>query len=38
MRLLMEIDLAQITLGGKPMNMPVFGGRIVSGSPFTIIN
>lgn len=38
MRLLIEIDLAQITLGGKPMNMPVFGGRIVAGSAFTIIN
>lgn len=38
MRVLMELDLAQITLGGKPMNMPMFGGRTVSGSAFTIIN
>lgn len=38
MRVLMEIDLAQTTLGGKPMNTPIFGGRIMSGSAFTIIN
>ena len=38
MRVLMELDLAQTTLGGKPMNMSPFGGRIVSGSAFTIIN
>lgn len=37
-RLLIEIDLAQITLGGKPMNTPMFGGRVISGSAFTIIN
>jgi len=37
-RVLMEIDLALITLGGKPLNMPMFGGRTVSGSAFTIIN
>lgn len=38
MRVLMELDLAQITLGGKPMNMPMFGNRVISGSAFTIIN
>lgn len=38
MRVLIEIDLAQITLGGKPMNMPMFGGRVISGSAFQIIN
>lgn len=38
MRVLMEIDLAQAALGGKPMNVPMFGGRIMSGSSFTIIN
>jgi hypothetical protein len=38
MRVLIEIDLAQITLGGKPMNMPMPGGRIISGSAFTIMN
>jgi hypothetical protein len=37
-RVLMEIDLAQITLGGKSLNMPMFGGRTVSGSAFQIIN
>jgi len=37
-RVLVELDLAQITLGGKPMNMPMFGPRIMSGSAFTIIN
>ena len=37
MRVLVELDLAQTTLGGKPMNM-WFGGRIMSGSAFTIIN
>ncbi len=37
-RVLMEIDLALITLGGKPMNLPMFGGRVMSGSAFTIIN
>lgn len=36
MRLLVEIDLAQTALGGKPTNQPAFGGRIMSG--FTIIN
>ena len=38
MRVLIEIDLAQITLGGKPLNMPPFGGRVISGSGFTIMN
>jgi hypothetical protein len=38
MRVLIEIDLAQITLGGKPMNMPMPGGRVISGSAFQIIN
>jgi hypothetical protein len=38
MRVLMEIDLAQTALGGKPMSQPTFGGRIMSGSAFTIIN
>jgi hypothetical protein len=38
MRVLIEIDLAQITLGGKPMNLPMFGGRVISGSAFTIMN
>jgi hypothetical protein len=37
-RVLVEIDLAQITLGGKPMNLQMFGGRGMSGSAFTIIN
>lgn len=32
MRLLLEIDLAQITLGGRPINAPMFGGRIMSGT------
>ena len=37
MRVLLEIDLAQSALGGKPMNMqPTFGGRIYSGTVFTI--
>ena len=31
MRVLMEIDLAQTTLGGKTMNGPPLGGRIMSG-------
>jgi hypothetical protein len=38
MRVLIEIDLAQITLGGKPMNMPSFGIRVISGSAFHIMN
>ena len=38
MRVLIEIDLAQITLGGKPLNLPMFGGRVISGSAFTIMN
>jgi hypothetical protein len=38
MRVLVEIDLAQTALGGKPMGQPTFGGRIMSGSAFTIIN
>ena len=38
MRVLIEIDLAQITLGGKPLSMPPFGGRVISGSAFQIIN
>jgi len=38
MRMLIEIDLAQTALGGKPMNMPLYGGRVYSGSAFTIIN
>ena len=38
MKVLMEIDLAQAVLGGKPMNGPVFGGLLMSGSSFTIIN
>jgi len=38
MRMLMELDLAQITLGGKPVNIPMFGSRIMSGPAFTIIN
>lgn len=37
-RVLVEIDLAQITLGGRPMNLPLFGGRVMSGSAFTIMN
>jgi len=37
MRVLVEIDLAQSALGGKPINMqPTFGGRIYSGTVFTI--
>lgn len=31
MRVLMEIDLAQTVLGGKPMDAPTFGGRVYSG-------
>lgn len=38
MRVLMEIDLAQTALGGKPMNGTAFGGRVISGSSFMIIN
>ena len=38
MRLLMEIDLALTALGGKAMSTPIFGGRVMSGSAFTIIN
>ena len=38
MRVLIEIDLAQTALGGRPMNMPAFGGRMMSGNAFTIIN
>jgi hypothetical protein len=38
MRVLIEIDLAQTALGGKPMNLPQFNGRVFSGSSFTIIN
>ena len=37
MRLLMEIDLAQVTLGGKITGNQPFGGRIVSGV-MTIMN
>jgi len=37
MRVLVEIDLAQSALGGKPMNIqPTFAGRIYSGTVFTI--
>ena len=37
MRVLLEIDLAQSALGGKPMNMqPTFGGRIYSGTVLSI--
>ncbi|HJZ80938.1 MAG TPA: hypothetical protein VKD91_11350, partial [Pyrinomonadaceae bacterium] len=38
MRVLVEIDLAQTALGGRPLNMPMFPGRIYSGSAYTIIN
>src|SRR5262249_10054419 len=38
MRVLIEIDLAQTALGGRPLNMPMFPGRIYSGSAYTIIN
>lgn len=37
-RVLVEIDLAQTALGGKPMSLPMFGNRVVTGSAFTIIN
>lgn len=32
MRVLIEIDLAQTVLGGKPFNLPLYGGRVYSGS------
>lgn len=38
MRVLIEIDLAQSTLGGKPMNTTMFPTRINSASAFIIYN
>jgi len=38
MRVLVEIDLAQTALGGRPMNQPMLPGRVFSGSSFTVIN
>jgi len=38
MRVLVEIDLAQTTLGIKPPNSPPFGGRIMMGGLITSIN
>jgi len=38
MRVLIEIDLAQTALGGKPINLPLFNGRVYSGTAFQVIN
>jgi len=37
-RVMMEIDLAQTALGGKLMNMPGFGGRIIMRSAVLVNN